>query len=70
MEDARSRTQSAVQMLEQRMTGTLDSIDRLLTLYLLGDHGYEPPIICEARGLQSVTVLAGLTIDWNVVFDT
>jgi Uma2 family endonuclease len=45
-------------------------IDRLLILYLLRDHGYAPPIICEARGFQSVTVLAGLTIDWDVIFDT
>src|SRR4051812_28260098 len=32
MEEARSRTESAVQMLEQRLIGTLDSIDRLLSL--------------------------------------
>ena len=45
-------------------------IDRLVTLYRLGEHGYDSPIICEARGLQTVLVLSGLTIDWDVVFDT
>lgn len=45
-------------------------MDRLLTLYLLGEHGYGAPRICEARGVQAVTVLTGLRIDWDVVFDT